>query len=42
MGAEPALAAALVRFSLGRENSSSEIERVCLLLPEVIRRSRLA
>jgi cysteine desulfurase len=40
MGVEPKLANALVRFSLGRENTLSEVEAVERVLPEIIRRVR--
>jgi cysteine desulfurase len=35
-----ALANSLVRFSLGRENSLEEVQRVCEVLPEVVSRTR--
>ncbi len=40
MGFAPALAASLVRLSLGRETTSAEVTRVADLLPHVIRRAR--
>ena len=40
MGYPPALAAALVRFSLGRESSSAEVDAVLQALPEICRRCR--
>ena len=42
MGFSPALARSLVRFSLGRENTINEVERVCALLPTIIQRSQVA
>ena len=42
LGVAPALANALVRFSLGRETTSEEVEYVEAVLPEVIRRARLS
>lgn len=41
MGFPPALANALVRFSLGRETSRAEVEQVCEFLPAVVARCRL-
>ena len=40
MGVAPAEANALVRLSLGRENTEAEVERVIATLPEVIARLR--
>jgi cysteine desulfurase len=40
LGLPKALARSFVRLSLGRENSEDDIDRVCRLLPEVIRRSK--
>ncbi len=40
MGASRAAAASLVRLSLGRETTESEVQRLCLILPEVIRQVR--
>lgn len=40
MGVPPAECQALMRFSLGRENTEADIERIIELLPEVVRRSR--
>jgi cysteine desulfurase len=40
LGVEPRLANSLVRFSLGRESSQEEVDRVVNLLPGVIKRSR--
>lgn len=42
LGLEDGLARSLVRFSLGRENSSEQIECVAELLPSVIRRAQSA
>jgi len=41
MGFPRSLANALVRFSLGRDSSRSEVERVCEILPGVVERCRL-
>jgi len=41
LGVEPALANSLVRFSLGRESSMEEVQRVEEVLPTVIKRARL-
>jgi cysteine desulfurase len=41
MGFDPALARALVRFSLGRENTMAEVSHVCSILPGIIDRSQL-
>ena len=41
MGFPSSLANALVRFSLGRETSRAELERVCEILPSVVSRCRL-
>jgi cysteine desulfurase len=40
LGVEPRLANSLIRFSLGRESSMQEVERVEQVLPEVIRRAQ--
>jgi cysteine desulfurase len=40
LGAVPRLANALVRFSLGRQNNQSEVDRVCKVLPGIIQRAR--
>jgi cysteine desulfurase len=40
MGVNPAEANALVRMSLGRENTAAEVEQVIATLPEVIARLR--
>lgn len=40
MGVPPSLSAALVRFSLGRENTAEEIDYTCQALPDIIRRSQ--
>ena len=42
MGWDEALQSSLVRFSLGRENTAADIDFVCSILPEVVRRSREA
>ena len=41
LGLGPALANALVRFSLGRETTAADIERVEQVLPTIVRRSQL-
>lgn len=41
MGYNPALARSLVRFSLGRENTMTEVLNVCSLLPSLVRRSQV-
>ncbi len=41
MGFEPKLANSLVRFSLGRETTSQDVEEVISILPTVIRRAQL-
>lgn len=41
MGYSSQAASALIRFSLGRDNTSSQIARVVSVLPEVIHRSQL-
>jgi cysteine desulfurase len=38
---KPGRANSLIRFSLGRETTAAEIETVCAVLPEVIRRAQL-
>lgn len=38
---KPDAANALVRFSLGRESTAEEVNFVCRVLPEVIRRAQL-
>ncbi|MCX6894213.1 MAG: cysteine desulfurase family protein [Verrucomicrobia bacterium] len=40
LGVERGLANSLVRFSLGRESTLSEVERVAEILPEVLRRAQ--
>jgi cysteine desulfurase len=40
LGVKRELANSLVRFSLGRENTAEEVERVVKLLPEVLRRAQ--
>lgn len=40
MGADAAAASALVRFSLGRESSGDDVDRVASVLPGVIERAR--
>jgi cysteine desulfurase len=40
LGAVPRLANALVRFSLGRQNNQSEVERVCNVLPGLVQRAQ--
>jgi cysteine desulfurase len=40
MGFEPELALSLVRFSLGRENTTADVEHAIRVLPEVIRRAQ--
>ena len=40
LGVDKGLANSLVRFSLGRDSTSSEVEHVENILPEVLRRSR--
>jgi cysteine desulfurase len=40
LGVEKEAASSLVRFSLGRESTAAEVETVCRLLPEVIRRAQ--
>jgi cysteine desulfurase len=40
LGFSPALANSLIRFSLGRDSSSAEIESVIRILPSVIRRGQ--
>ena len=42
MGAPAAEANALVRFSLGRDSTASEVDAVCALLPRVLRQVRRA
>ncbi len=42
VGLPPDLAASLVRFSLGRENTAAEVAHVCELLPSLIARCRAA
>ncbi len=42
MGLGPELARSLVRFSLGRQSTASEIDAVEYLFPEVVRRTRLS
>ena len=37
---KPSLANSLVRFSLGRDSTSEEVEAVCRVLPEIIGRAR--
>jgi cysteine desulfurase len=37
----PDLANSLVRFSLGRENSAEEVDLVCSMLPDIVRRAQL-
>jgi cysteine desulfurase len=40
MGYPPALARGAVRFSLWSGNTGAEIDRVCELLPRIVRRAR--
>jgi cysteine desulfurase len=40
LGFDNALSRSLVRFSLGRESTMEEVERVALLLPEIVSRSQ--
>jgi len=40
LGVEKRLTNSLIRFSLGRESSTEEVERVMRVLPEVIRRAQ--
>lgn len=40
MGVEPAVAKGSLRFSLGRENSEAEVDRVLQLLPGIVERLR--
>lgn len=42
MGVGSSLAASLVRFSLGRENTAADIDLVCRVFPKVIERIRTA
>jgi cysteine desulfurase len=42
MGVQAALANSFVRFSLGRESSTSEVEAVCSLLPSLVSKARLS
>lgn len=42
LGAGAAAASALVRFSLGRENTLAEVEEVCRLLPQLLHRAQTA
>lgn len=42
MGRDPSLANSFVRFSLGRESSSSEVEAVCSLLGPLVSKVRLS
>ena len=42
LGAGAAAASALVRFSLGRENTLAEVEEVCGLLPQLLHRAQTA
>jgi cysteine sulfinate desulfinase/cysteine desulfurase-like protein len=35
------LANSLVRFSLGRDSSAAEVDFVCGLLPDIVRRAQL-
>ena len=39
MGVTSELARAIVRFSLGRETTASEIDKLCLVLPRIIARA---
>jgi cysteine desulfurase len=38
MGIEPRLAQSSVRFSLGRDNTAAEVERVLAVLPDIVKR----
>jgi len=40
LGFKPGMANSLVRFSLGRESTSEEVDRVISVLPEVVRRAK--
>jgi cysteine sulfinate desulfinase/cysteine desulfurase-like protein len=40
LAVEPGSANSLVRFSLGRESSFSEVEQVEKILPQVVQRAR--
>jgi cysteine desulfurase len=40
LGLDASLARSLVRFSLGRDSSDSDVETVSRLLPEVIQRAQ--
>ncbi len=40
MGLEPSMARSALRFSLGRESTVEDIDRLLALLPEIVRRSR--
>ena len=41
LGVEQKLANSLVRFSLGRDSTMEEVERVIAVLPEVVRRAKV-
>jgi cysteine desulfurase len=40
MGVEPAMAKGSIRFSLGRENSTADVDSLLAVLPEIVERLR--